>query len=233
MTESAPSVARRVADLLEAIGEAAERAGRPAHDVRLVAVSKRYPAEAVAEAREAGLRIFGENKVQEAEDKIPRVEGVRWHLVGHLQRNKARRAVELFELIHSLDSIRLADTLDKLGRERGRPVEALLEINAAGEPSKHGFRWDELDDVAGRLAGRDGLHVRGLMTMPPPFDDPEQARPYFRRLGEAAERLRARDLPGVDMAELSMGMTGDYPVAIEEGATLVRIGTAVFGPRPA
>jgi hypothetical protein len=108
----------------------------------------------------------------------------------------------------------------------------MIEVNAADEPSKHGFRWDELDDAAGRLAGRDGLHVLGLMTMPPPFDDPEQARPYFRRLREAAERLRDRDLPGIGMTELSMGMTGDYPVAIEEGATLVRIGTAIFGPRP-
>jgi hypothetical protein len=226
------TVEQRVTDVLNVIGEAAARAGRDAGEVTVVAVSKRHPAEAVIAAREAGLRVFGENKVQEAEDKIPDVAGVRWHLVGHLQRNKAKRAVELFELIHSLDSVRLANALDRLGQERGAPVEALVEINAAEEPSKHGFHWDELDEVIPELAGRSGLAIRGLMTMPPLFDDPEQSRPYFQRLRGAAERIAERGLAGVSMDHLSMGMTNDYPVAVEEGATLVRVGTAIFGPRP-
>jgi hypothetical protein len=226
-----PSVEQRVQDVLAAIAEAAERVGRRPEEVTLVAVSKRHPVEAVAAARDAGLHVFGENKVQEAEDKIPRVEGVRWHLVGHLQRNKAKRAVELFELIHSLDSLRLANTLDRIGQERGAPIEVLVEINAAEESSKHGFRWDELDEAMPELAGRGGLSIRGLMTMPPFFEDPEQSRPYFQRLRDAAERIRERDLPRVRMEHLSMGMTSDYTVAVEEGATLVRVGTAVFGPR--
>ena len=226
------TVEQRVAQVLEAIGEAAVRSRRRPEEVTLVAVSKRHPAEAVIAAREAGLRVFGENKVQEAEEKIPSVEGVRWHLVGHLQRNKAKRAAELFELIHSLDSIRLANTLDRLGQEQGKPIETLVEINAAEEASKHGFAWDELHEAMPRLAGREGLAVRGLMTMPPFFDDPEQSRPYFQRLRRAAERIAERGLPGVRMDHLSMGMTNDYEVAIEEGATLVRVGTAIFGPRP-
>lgn len=232
MTADQPDLEGRIAQVSAAVAEAAEAAGRRASDVTLVAVSKRHPVQQIVAARDAGLTVFGENKVQEAEDKIPRIGGVSWHLVGHLQRNKAKKAIELFELIHSLDSVRLADTLDRLGRARGRPVEALVEVNAADEASKHGFAWEEVEAAVARLAGREGLHIRGLMTMPPFFDDPERARPYFRRLRETAARIAEQDLPGVSMEHLSMGMTADYPVAISEGATLVRVGTAIFGPRP-
>lgn len=231
MNQQADTIASRALRVRRAIDEAARAAGRDPGSVTLVAVSKRHPVEAIEQAFDVGLSIFGENKVQEAEEKIPRFRKARWHLVGHLQRNKARRAVELFELIHSVDSIRLARTLDRLGLERGARVPVLLEVNAAGEPNKHGFAWSELDDAFAELRGCEGLALRGLMTMPPPFDDPEDARPYFRRLRESLERLSGSAPAGMALDQLSMGMTDDFRVAIEEGATFVRIGTAIFGPR--
>ena len=231
MSPAPPSLAERLAAVRARIDAAARRVGRDPSGVTLVAVSKTHPAEAVREALAAGQALFGENRVQEAEGKIPLVPGARWHLVGRLQRNKARRAVELFELIHSVDSPRLAETLDRLGQERGRAVEALVEINVGGEASKGGFAPDEFLAALDELAGRPGLLVRGLMTVPPPVADPEEARPYFRRLVALGREAAARALPNVVVEQYSMGMSDDFEVAVEEGATLVRVGTAIFGAR--
>ncbi len=227
------TVTERVREILGRIESAARRAGRDPAEVVLVGASKRQPIERLLEARDAGVRVFGENRVQEALGKIPQVPGVRWHMIGRLQRNKARRAAEAFELIHSVDSLRLAEVLDRLGRERGRPVECLVEVNVGGEETKGGVAPAELPGFLEALAGREGLRVLGLMTLPPWREDPEEVRPYFRQLRRLAEEAAARRLPGIEMRHLSMGMSHDFEVAIEEGATFVRIGTALFGPRPA
>ncbi len=221
----------RASSVRERIAAAAHRAGRSVDEIELVAVSKTQPIEAVREVLAAGVRVFGENRVQEGVVKVPALPEARWHFIGRLQRNKARRAVELFELIHGLDSVRLAETLARLGEERGRPVDALIEVNVGGEGSKGGVAEGELDAFAEHCATLSGLRILGLMAIPPFLDDPEEVRPYFRALAAHAERLRARKLPNVTMRHLSMGMSGDFEVAIEEGATLVRVGTALFGPR--
>ncbi len=233
-------IAARVADVRSRIEAAARRAGRDPRAVTLVGASKTVAPESIRAAHAAGVRVFGENRVQEAAPKIAVVPAARWHLIGHLQRNKARRAVELFELIHSLDSVRLAEVLDRLGQERGRPVETLIEVNLGGEETKTGFAPEDLRAALGELAGRPGLRILGLMTIPPFFDDPEAARPFFRDLAalardlsEAGRDLAARGRPGVTCEHLSMGMSGDFEAAVEEGATFVRVGTALFGPRAA
>ncbi len=225
------TVTERVREIRRRIEAAARRAGRDPAEITLVGASKRQPVERLLEARDAGVRVLGENRVQEALAKVPQVPGVCWHMIGRLQRNKARKAVEVFELIHSLDSLRLAETLDRLGVERGRPVDCLVEVNVGGEETKGGVAPAELGAFLDAVAGREGLRVLGLMTIPPWREDPEEVRPYFRRLRELAGEAATRELPGVAMRELSMGMSHDFEVAIEEGATFVRIGTALFGPR--
>ncbi|HZQ35493.1 MAG TPA: YggS family pyridoxal phosphate-dependent enzyme [Dehalococcoidia bacterium] len=206
------------------IARAAERAGRDPASIRLVAISKTYGPEAVIAAWHAGQRDFGENRVQEAEEKIPAVAaaGARpvWHLVGHLQTNKVRPALRLFDILHSIDSLHLAEAIQRRSIE---PLPVLIEVNVGGEASKAGFAPDEVDDALAALRQLSHLDVRGLMTVAPPAADAEQVRPLFRELAALARR---HALP-----ELSMGMSGDFEVAIEEGATLVRIGTAIFGPR--
>lgn len=220
---------RRLAAVRARIEAAAVRSGRPGEAVTLVAVSKTIPVEGIREALEAGVTILGENRVQEAREKIARLpEGAAWHLVGHLQTNKAKLAVELFDCIHSLDSIRLAEELDRHAAAAGKVVRCLVEVNLGEEAQKSGATEAEtraLLEAAPRLPH---LSVTGLMAIPPFLDDPEEVRPYFRRLRELRDALRAEGFP---LAELSMGMTGDFEVAIEEGATLVRIGTALFGSR--
>ena len=216
------------------IRRAAEAAGRAPESVRLVAVSKTVPAERVRGAVEAGLTLLGENYIQEARDKIAALADlpVTWHFIGHLQRNKAKYAVRLFELIHSVDSLKLARELDKEAAKRGKVQDILIQVNTGKEASKSGVYVEEalaLVREAGRL---DHLAVRGLMTLPPYFNAPEKVRPFFRALRELRDRIKAETLPGVAMEELSMGMTGDFEAAIQEGATLVRIGTAIFGERP-
>lgn len=194
--------------------------------VTIVAVTKTVPPARVAEALAAGITVFGENRVQEAKAKIPQVPGrARWHMVGHLQTNKVRDAVMLFEMIQSVDSVRLAQEIEKWGERLGRTVPVLLEVNVAGERSKFGFRPEELPSAMRDLASLRRVEVRGLMTVPPFSEDPENARPFFRRLRELRDQL--------GLTELSMGMSHDYRVAVEEGATMVRIGTAIFGPRKA
>jgi pyridoxal phosphate enzyme (YggS family) len=227
-------IAERVAAVRERIARAADRARRSPEDVRLVAVSKTQPVEAVREAFAAGVRDFGENRVQEAEPKIAAsadlvAAGARWHLVGHLQSNKARRSAGLFELVQSIDSLDIAERLARVGEETGRTVRGLVEVDLAGEASKFGLPEAELLAALESLRGRAGLRLEGLMVLPPPLDDLEAVRPYFRRLRELRDRALGERL--LAAGELSMGMSHDFEAAIEEGATLVRVGTAIFGER--
>lgn len=227
MSETIRDRLLRVQDRIRA---AASRVGRDASSVTLVAVSKAIPLPVIREGVEAGITILGENRVQEARDKIALLPHVaRWHLVGHLQTNKAKLAIQLFELIHSLDSLRLAQILDRLGRELAKPARCLVEVNLGGEESKSGITEDGVRPLLEGAAGLRHLRIQGLMAIPPFLPDPEQIRPYFRRLRTLRDKLRDE---GFALDELSMGMTHDFEVAIEEGATLVRIGTAIFGPRP-
>jgi pyridoxal phosphate enzyme (YggS family) len=208
----------------ERVARAAERAGRRASDVLLVGVSKTVEAARIRQAIEAGVPALGENRVQEAKEKVVELgRPVPWHLIGHLQTNKARDAVELFDVIHSLDRLDLAKELDKRARSRGRTVDALVEVNVAGEASKGGVAPDRLDALLDAVAAMPAIKVRGLMAIPPEAKEPDESRVWFRALRKQAERLA--------FTELSMGMSGDFEVAIEEGATIVRVGTAIFGPR--
>lgn len=200
--------------------------------VRLVVAAKGRKGREIREAIEAGAREVGENYVQDAErhrlELGEATEQVEWHLIGHLQRNKINRALPLFSMLQSLDSLRLARAIDKRTEE---PIPALIEVNIAGEESKYGIPVDEVAQLAPRLAELDGVRVRGLMTMEPYMEDPEGARPYFRRMRELFGELKGRGLPGLEMEVLSMGMTNSWRVAVEEGSNMVRIGTAIFGPR--
>jgi len=225
-------IAERVAAVRERIARAAERASRPPADVTLVAVSKTHPAEAVRAAFAAGLRDFGENRVQEAEPKIAETSelaGARWHLVGHLQSNKARRAAALFGLVQSIDSVEIAERLARAGEESGREVRGLVEVDLAGEATKYGLPEAELLPALQALRGRAGLRLEGLMVLPPLLEDPEAVRPFFRRLRALRDRALGEGL--IAAGELSMGMSHDFEAAVEEGATLVRVGTAIFGER--
>ncbi len=227
-------IAERVAAVRERIARAAERASRAPGEVRLVAVSKTHPAEAVRAAFAAGVRDFGENRVQEAEPKIAATadlapSGLRWHLVGHLQSNKARRAGTLFEVVQSVDSLDLALRLARVGTETGRAVRALVQVDLAGEAAKFGMPEAELMPTLEALRGKEGLRIEGLMVLPPWSEDPERTRPYFHRLRSHRDRALAAGL--LEGRELSMGMSHDLEAAVEEGATIVRVGTAIFGER--
>jgi pyridoxal phosphate enzyme (YggS family) len=226
-------IAARLADVRARIARAANRAGRDPSSVRLVAVSKTFSADHVRAAADAGQVDFGENKVQEAIAKIDALADrpIRWHLIGHLQSNKARKAAGRFHVIHSIDSVALLRKLDEAAGQDNRTVEALVQADLAGEATKHGAREDALFEIF--EAGASTRHVRlvGLMLLPPAVDDPEGARPYFRRLRAVRERLQARGVGPAMLAELSMGMSHDFEVAVEEGATMVRVGSAIFGDR--
>ena len=223
----------RIKRVLERIAAAAKRAGRDPADVALVAVTKTHSAEAVREAAEAGLSVFGENYVQEARDKIEALADLdlSWHFIGHLQSNKAKYAVDLFDLIHSVDSLKLAKEIDKQAEKRGKIQNVLVQVNLGNEPTKSGTGQDEAADLCRETARLKHVKIRGLMTMPPFFDEPEKARPYFAALSRLRDRIAALSIEGVFMEGLSMGMTGDFEAAVEEGATWVRIGTALFGER--
>jgi len=218
------TIAQRLSHVQQRVERAAERAGRSPADVTIVAISKGFPPSAIEEAVAAGIVHVGENRVQEAAAKILALRGlpVSWHLVGHLQTNKAKTALELFDIIHSVDSLHLAEVLSR--PDRSGPLPILLEVNAAGEASKFGFPPGEVAAAAQAIARLPHLDLRGLMTVAPLVSDPETVRPVFREL------RRLRDALG--LRELSMGMTDDFEVAVEEGATLVRIGRAIFGERP-
>ena len=227
-------LAARLAGIRARIAAAAKSAGRGADEVKLIAISKTHPASVIKRAIELGATDLGENRVQEAEEKISIIgrEAARWHLVGHLQANKARRAVNLFDVIHSLDSPDLARRLDRLCAEEGRErLAVLIQVDLGHEETKSGIDESELTHLVESLGSLSRLALVGLMTLPPFFDDPEQSRPFFRRLREMRDELAARGAFGGGKGELSMGMTHDFEVAIEEGATMVRIGTAIFGER--
>lgn len=214
----------------ERIAEAAQKCGRSPDDIELVAVSKTHAAEKVQAAAEAGQMVFGESRVQEARAKIPLLPSrLRWHFIGHLQKNKIRHALPLFELFHGIDSLALAQDMQRIAEEDGMRPRILLEINLAGEASKHGFSPEALRrDLEATLSlGR--LTIEGLMTIPPLAPEAEAARPYFVALRKLRDRLEAEF--NLRLPQLSMGMSGDYAIAVEEGATLVRVGTAIFGER--
>ena len=216
------------------IDESARRSGRSADELTLVAVSKTHPAEIVREAIAAGVADFGENRVQEAEGKIPEVgrDQARWHLIGHLQSNKARRAVELFDVIHSLDSTTLACRLNRMCIDLGRQeLPVLIQVDLGHEPTKTGAVEKDLPEIIEAVRESERLSLIGLMTLPPFFDEAEKARPFFRRLREMRDEIRKQGAFGDGLGELSMGMTHDYEIAIEEGATMLRVGTAIFGER--
>jgi PLP dependent protein len=209
----------------ERVAKAAERAGRRESDVLLIGVSKTVEVARIRQAIEAGVSALGENRVQEAKEKVAEIgRPVPWHLIGHLQTNKVRDALELFDVIHSLDRLGLAMELDKRAQARGRTVDALVEVNVAGEASKGGVSPDGLGALLDAVAALSAVKVRGLMAIPPEAKEHDDSRVWFRALRKLGERY--------GFSELSMGMSGDFEVAIEEGATLVRVGTAIFGPRP-
>ena len=222
-----------IARVRERIAAACARSGRRPEEVKLIAVSKTVPPERIRQACEAGLREFGENRVQEADAKRLAVSdlNVTWHLIGHLQSNKVKPARELFHWVHSVDSNRLAAKLDHAAVCSGERLSVLIQVNVGEEATKSGVQEGETLQLAEQVSRLPTLELRGLMTIPPFFEDPEKVRPYFRRLRELAEKIASANWPNVSMAELSMGMSHDFEVAIEEGATMVRVGTAIFGPR--
>jgi pyridoxal phosphate enzyme (YggS family) len=224
----------RLARIRAQIETAALKCGRLPQDVTLIAISKTHPASLVRTAIELGATDVGENRVQEAEQKINEVgrNAVRWHLVGHLQANKARRAVQLFDVIHSLDSLELARRLDRLCDEEGRAnLPVLIQVDLGHEEAKSGIDESQISGLVDSLKGLERVQLVGMMTLPPFFDDPEQARPFFRRLRGLRDELASKGAFGEGKGELSMGMTNDFEVAIDEGATMVRVGTAIFGQR--
>lgn len=225
------TIAGRIERIRARMAAACARAGRDPDGVRLLAVSKTQPPESVTEAAAAGLTVFGENKVQEAAAKIPLCPShLHWHLVGHLQGNKVRAAVRLFETIHSVDSAGLLERINALAGDEGARPSLLLEVNVSGEASKFGLRPGDVAPVLDAARSLSQVSVVGLMTMPPFAEDPGRTRAYFRALRELRDRLRSDT--GFDLPELSMGMSADFEVAIEEGATWIRVGTDLFGPRP-
>jgi pyridoxal phosphate enzyme (YggS family) len=224
------SIADNLERVREQIAQAAAKANRGAGDVELVAISKTHDAAKVREAVEAGQTLFGESRVQEARVKIPELpSNLRWHFVGHLQKNKIRHALPLFELIHSVDSLALAQDINRIADEDGLHPRVLLEVNVAGEGSKFGFTPEKLREDLESLLALPRLSILGLMTIPPIAEEAEASRKHFVQLRELRDRLQTEF--HVDLAQLSMGMTQDFAVAIEEGATLVRVGTAIFGER--
>jgi hypothetical protein len=230
------SIAENVSAVRERIAAAALRAGRQAADVMLMAVSKTQPAEKIREAYHAGLRVFGENRVQEFFVKAPAVADLHhaeWHMIGHLQTNKAAKTAELFSAVDSVDSLKVAEKLDAAARSLGKKLEVLIEINVGGEAAKSGVPPDSpaLEEILIAAPGLESLVFRGLMTVPPFTDDPQGARPYFRKLRELRDTIAKRKLTAIEMSRLSMGMSHDFEIAIEEGSTCVRVGTAIFGER--
>ena len=223
-------IAENLDRVREQIAQAAAKAGRNADDIELVAITKTHPAEKVREAIEVGQTLFGESRVQEARAKIPELpSNLRWHFVGHLQKNKIRHALPLFEMIHSVDSIALAEEINRIAEEEGLHPRVLLEVNVAGEGSKFGFASNRLREQMEELLALPRLSIEGLMCLPPLAEEAEASRKYFVQLRELRDSLEKEiDLK---LPQLSMGMTDDFPVAVEEGATLVRVGTAIFGER--
>lgn len=235
MTSSAASseelsLAGRLAQVQDTIAAAAQRSGRDASSVELVVISKTHPAEKIREVMEAGVTLFGESRLQEAMAKIPLLPSrAHWHFIGHLQKNKIRKLLPLFELFHSVDSLELAHEMDRIAAELGLFPRVLIEVNIAGESSKYGFAPTELEAIIEKLLSFPRLQVEGFMAMAPLTKTPEETRPFFSRMRALRDHLAMQT--GVPLSTLSMGMSNDYEVAIEEGATLVRVGSAIFGKR--
>jgi pyridoxal phosphate enzyme (YggS family) len=232
----AMSVADNIASVREQIRLAAVRAGRDPSEITLMAVSKTFPADRIREAYLAGIRHFGENRVQEYSGKIEALRDLteaHWHMIGHLQTNKAGKGAELFDAVDSVDSLKLVQKLNEAARKIGRKIGVLIEVNVGGELAKTGLAPDsaEMNAIFAAAPTLDQLEIRGLLTIPPFTDDPWQARPFFRKVRELRDQIAARQLPSVQMRELSMGMSHDFEVGIEEGSTCVRLGTAIFGDR--
>ncbi|MGA7077215.1 MAG: YggS family pyridoxal phosphate-dependent enzyme [Terriglobales bacterium] len=230
------SIARNITEMQDRVVAAAQRVGRSPSEITLMAVSKTSPAERISEAYAAGLRVFGENRLQEFVDKADALRDLpdaEWHMIGHLQTNKAAKAAGLFDAVDSLDSVRLADKLNAAAENAGKTLSVLIEINVGGEQAKSGLapNSDELEQILRSAPQWRNLEIRGLMTVPPYTEDPEGSRAYFRQLRGIRDRLAQRKLPQIGTAVLSMGMSHDFEVAIEEGATCVRVGTAIFGER--
>ena len=224
------SLEKRLAAVLENVAAAAHKSGRSPEEVELVAVSKTHDPDTIREAADAGQLVFGESRVQEARAKVPLLASrLRWHFIGHLQKNKIRAALPFFELFHSVDSLELAQQFQRIAEEEGQRPKVLLEVNVAGEATKFGFKPEKLEAQIEEIVALDRLEVAGLMAMAPLAPEAEHSRPYFRQLREFRDRLEHN--AGVGLPQLSMGMSGDYMVAVEEGATLVRVGSAIFGTR--
>ena len=225
-------VAANYRTILTRMSDAAGRCGRDPTEIKLLAAAKAQSAEAIRAAIGAGVALVGENYVQEAAEKQRQISAaVEWHMIGHLQRNKAKTAVDIFDVIESVDNLLLARELEKEGAKRDKIIRAFIEVNLAGEESKTGAPKDRLQSLLEEVATMSHLRVEGLMTVPPYREDREEVRPYFRALRELRDQLNQLRLPNANLQELSMGMSHDYTVAIEEGATIVRVGTALFGPR--
>lgn len=230
------SIAANIHDVRERIAAAARRAGRNPEEVALMAVTKTFPPELIREAYEAGQRLFGENRVQEFAgkfDALRDLSGAEWHMIGHLQSNKTKKAAELFAAVDSVDSLALAEKLNAAAESAGKRMAVLVEVNIGGETAKSGLEPDspELERLLASAANLEALEFRGLMSVPPFTADPRQAQPYFRRLRQLRAQIAARGLPRITMDVLSIGMSHDFEVAIEEGSTCVRLGTAIFGER--
>jgi pyridoxal phosphate enzyme (YggS family) len=226
------SLIENLEKIQQRISAACTRSGREPGSVTLLAVTKSQPPEVVRQAADCGQVLFGENKIQEAKAKIPLCPGrLRWHFIGHLQSNKCRDAVEWFEMIQSVDSLSLAQEIHKRADQAGKTMPVLLEINVAGESSKFGYQPEQLLAELKEINGLRRIEIQGLMAVPPWSAEPEKSRPHFRQLGEL--KRKSEQILGVSLPHLSMGMSGDFEIAIEEGTTMVRVGTALFGPRPA
>lgn len=235
------TIAENIKAVRERIRDTARRVGRDPSGIKLVAVSKTVDVDRIKEAVLAGITILGENRVQEAKDKIEefnrvqtsdsRLQTVSWHMVGHLQTNKAKTAVQLFDLIHSVDSIHLAEEIDRQARKIEKIQRVLIEVNLGGEETKYGVSPEEVIDTFKEISRLKNISIEGLMVMPPFSEDPEKVRPYFKELRELRDRINELRVRSYELRDLSMGMSNDFEVAIEEGATMVRIGTAIFGER--
>lgn len=224
------SIRENLERIREKIRVKSELVGRDPQEITLVAVTKTVEADRIEEAIAAGVNIIGESRVQEAKEKYGKVESkIIWHLVGHLQRNKAKDAVKIFDLIHSVDSAKLAKEIDKQAKKVGKIQKILVEVNASGEESKYGLSPEEVITFLKEVSGFPNIKVEGLMTMAPFYENPEDCRPYFRKLRELREEIKAENIKDVEMVYLSMGMSSDFEVAIEEGSNMVRIGRAIFG----
>jgi len=227
-------ISENLARVNSQIAEAAGKSGRDPQSIRLVAVSKLIPEDKIAQALKAGATLLGESRVQEAEKKIAHLgrQNIRWHFIGHLQQNKVKYIFDLFDLIHSVDRLELAEAIHAAARKRRLTLPVLVQVNVSGEAAKFGIAPQQLENLLASLSRLDGLRVQGLMTIPPYDPDPENSRKYYARLRELRDRMVESNIENISLAELSMGMSNDFTIAIEEGATLVRVGTAIFGKRP-